>query len=134
MARPVKKVDIEQLKKLLSLQCTKEECAAFFEMTKPTLEARLREAGHEGFQSFAETYRQPGKISLRRNQWKAAESGNVAMLIWLGKQWLGQSEKVENKTELTTQLPDTLPEQQAKAVKAWAENIRKKVAKNAKNC
>ena len=26
-------------------------------------------------------------------QWKAAESGNVTMLIWLGKQVLGQSEQ-----------------------------------------
>ena len=35
-------------------------------------------------------------------QWKAAESGNVSMLIWLGKQMLGQSEKQEIQT---TELP-----------------------------
>ena len=33
-----------------------------------------------------------GKVSLRRQQWKAAEKGNITMQIWLGKQLLKQSE------------------------------------------
>ena len=32
-------------------------------------------------------------------QWKAADKGNVTMLIWLGKQILGQAEKSEVKWE-----------------------------------
>ena len=36
-----------------------------------------------------------GKMRLRQMQWKAAEGGNVSMLIWLGKQVLGQSDKQE---------------------------------------
>ena len=32
-------------------------------------------------------------ISLRRAQYQVAKDGNPTMLIWLGKQWLGQSEK-----------------------------------------
>ena len=32
-------------------------------------------------------------------QWKAADKGNVTMLIWLGKQVLGQAEKQEVKWE-----------------------------------
>ncbi len=128
MARPKKKIDIEQLKKLLALQCTKVECAAFFEVTKPTLEARIREAGYEGFQAFAEVYRQPGRISLRRHQWKSAEAGHVGMQIWLGKQWLGQTEKVESKTEYNASIPDALPEKQAEAVREWASKLREKAA------
>ena len=128
MARPIKKIDIEQLKKLLALQCTKVECAAFFEVTKPTLEARIREAGYEGFQAFAEVYRQPGRISLRRHQWKSAEAGHVGMQIWLGKQWLGQTEKVESKTEYNASIPDALPEKQAEAVREWASKLREKAA------
>jgi len=120
-------IDIEQLKKLLMLQCTKIECAAFFEITKPTLEARIREAGHEGFQQFADIYRQPGRISLRRHQWKSAEAGNIAMQIWLGKQWLGQAEKVENKTEFNASIPDALPAKQADAVREWASSIQQRI-------
>jgi hypothetical protein len=36
---------------------------------------------------------QTGKASLRRMQFKAAEDGNVTMLIWLGKQFLGQKDQ-----------------------------------------
>lgn len=31
-------------------------------------------------------------MTLRRLQWKAAEGGNATMLIWLGKQLLGQKD------------------------------------------
>ena len=34
------------------------------------------------------------KLELKQKQWDVAmEDGNVQMLIWLGKQYLGQSEK-----------------------------------------
>lgn len=32
------------------------------------------------------------RLSIKRMQWKAAEKGNTALLIWLGKQELGQRE------------------------------------------
>ena len=35
------------------------------------------------------------KIKLRQLQWKHAALGNTALLIFLGKQYLGQSEKQE---------------------------------------
>ena len=41
------------------------------------------------------------KISLRRQQIEAAKKGNVAMLIWLGKQLLEQADKREIKEEAT---------------------------------
>ncbi len=34
-------------------------------------------------------------MSLRRKQWRAAEEGNTTMLVWLGKQYLGQKDKSE---------------------------------------
>lgn len=47
--------------------------------------------------TFADTYKsksQVGKSSLRRAQWKLAEK-NASMAIWLGKQYLGQRDIVE---------------------------------------
>ena len=46
-----------------------------------------------GFSEVYKTFRGKGNASLRRLQFKEAERGNVTMLIWLGKQWLGQTEK-----------------------------------------
>lgn len=42
-----------------------------------------------------------GKTSLRSWQWATARNGNVTMQIFLGKNYLGQSDKVE------TEVPDT---------------------------
>ena len=39
------------------------------------------------------------KISLRTKQVEMALDGNVTMLIWLGKQMLGQKEKLEHSDE-----------------------------------
>jgi hypothetical protein len=42
-----------------------------------------------------------GKRSLKRLQWLQAEKGNVQMLIWLGKQWLGQKDKAPDEVPNT---------------------------------
>lgn len=39
-------------------------------------------------------------MSLRRQQIALAEKGNATMLIWLGKQLLGQSDKVDTKSKI----------------------------------
>ena len=32
-------------------------------------------------------------------QWQAAENGNPTMLVFLGKQYLGQKDKIESKVD-----------------------------------
>ena len=39
------------------------------------------------------------KMKLKRKQFAVAMQGNVVMLIWLGKQYLGQSEKTQETGE-----------------------------------
>lgn len=54
------------------------------------------------FRDIYQKGREQGKQILRSLQNKAASNGNVTMLIWLGKQYLGQRETPE--TEVT--VPD----------------------------
>lgn len=92
--RPRKEVDWVEFNKLCAMQATEQEIADWFEMDTNTLEARIREK-FDGAR-FSEIFRQKrgkGKIALRRKQMQVAESGNVTMLIWLGKQYLDQSDK-----------------------------------------
>ena len=91
MARPFKELDPEQLRTLAALGCTYEEIGAVLKVSADTLSRRYAEPIKQG--------RENGKASLRRLQWQSANKGSVAMLIWLGKQWLGQKERSE--TELT---------------------------------
>jgi len=107
MARPRIEIDASQFEKLCSIQCTLNEIAGFFNCSSDTIE---RWCKREYKESFADTYKKysaGGKISLRRYQFKMAEH-NAAMAIWLGKQYLGQTEKQE--VMIATQDDETVSE------------------------
>jgi hypothetical protein len=80
--KPVE-IDLEQVEKLASLQCTDQELAAFFRCTPRTIEKRRKEPA---FKEAIERGRAMGRISVRRSQMKLLEAGNATMGVWLGKQ------------------------------------------------
>jgi DNA-binding MurR/RpiR family transcriptional regulator len=87
-------LNLEQLKAMVRIQCTQEECAAVLGMSADTLDRRLKELEYAGFAEFYKKYSHEGLASLRRAQWKAAtEQLNPTMLVWMGKQMLGQQDK-----------------------------------------
>lgn len=89
--RPEKVViDEKQITQLSALQCSVEEIAKFFGTSRNTIYVKYRKALDKG--------REEGKVSLRRHQFKLSEK-SAAMAIWLGKQYLGQSEKLEYVNE-----------------------------------
>ena len=75
--------------KLARIQCTWEEIASILECHIETLKNndKIVFAVNKG--------KEQGKQSIRRAQYKAALKGNPAMMIWLGKQYLGQVDKYE---------------------------------------
>jgi hypothetical protein len=85
---------IEGLGKILS---THIEAAAVLGVSKPTFEQFL--ARNKKAKEAFEIGKGTAKISLRRAQFKAALDGNATMLIWLGKQLLGQKNKLEHSGE-----------------------------------
>lgn len=93
MARPRKDLDLDMLAKLCAIQCTQEECAAVLSVSADTIDRRLNEKFGHGFADFYKNHCAEGKVSLRRAQFKLALAGNATMLIWLGKQWLDQTDK-----------------------------------------
>jgi hypothetical protein len=95
VGRPRIEIDYEVFKKLCELQCTAEEISSVMDMSVDTLDLRLKELGYANFTDAYKKYSDHGKMSVRRWQMKAAESGNASILIWLGKQMLGQTDKVE---------------------------------------
>ena len=88
MARP-KKYDIDktQVEKLAGYGCTNIEIANFFGCDESLI--------RKSYSEYLTKGREKGKIRLRQLQWRSAESGNTSMLIWLGKQLLGQTDKQE---------------------------------------
>ena len=96
MARPKKyNIDTKQLQKLASLGCTNKEISEFFGCSADLLE--------KSYSEFLTKGRAEQKIRLRQLQWQSAEKGNVVMQIFLGKNMLGQQDKIE-QTELDEPL------------------------------
>lgn len=91
--RPQKEIDKEQFEKLCEIQCTQDEICAFFDVTDKTLTRWCKQTYKMGFAETFRIKRKSGFISLRHAQYQALKEGNPTMLVWLGKQWLGQSEK-----------------------------------------
>ena len=94
MARPRKQIDEEQFKKLCGLQCTLQEIAGFFDCSEDTIENWSKRELKVSFSDAYKVWSAQGKISLRRHQFRLAEK-SAAMAIFLGKQYLGQSDKTE---------------------------------------
>jgi hypothetical protein len=93
--QPLTDEDYQKLVAMIRIQCTRDEICEVFGLSDTTLNRRLKERGHENFEALYKKHQGEGKASLRRMQWKAAEGGNPTMLVWLGKQVLGQSDKQE---------------------------------------
>lgn len=87
--------DWDKIKSACEIQCTGAEIASIMGFSYDTLERKIKEKYKKSAAEWIKEQSQGGRASLRRLQWKAANNGNTSMLIWLGKQYLGQSDKVE---------------------------------------
>ena len=96
MARPKKyNIDTEEVYKLASYGCSNVEIADFYGCDESLI--------RKSYSEFLNKGRSDMKIKLRKLQWKSAEKGNVTMQIFLGKNILGQQDKIE-QTELDEPL------------------------------
>ena len=97
MARPKLKVTPQMLAAVSQIavtQCPDEEIAAFLGISYSTFKRRKVE--NPELSEAVELGRDSGKQTLRQVQWNAATvENNITMMIWLGKQYLGQSDKTD---------------------------------------
>lgn len=93
------------LRGLGQLQCTVKDCAKVFGVAVSTFEEFLN---LDGVRDAFEQGAVEGQVSLRRKQFKLAEK-NAAMAIFLGKNYLGQVDRVQ--TEHMGEIALLTPEQ-----------------------
>ena len=103
VGRPKTNIDKEQFEKLCAIQCTLEEIADFFNCCDDTINNWCKKEYGDNFSGVYKKKMSPGKISLRRMQFKLAEK-NPTMAIWLGKQYLGQKDNIDLTSEQTTRV------------------------------
>jgi len=96
MARPKKQIDEETVERMASVGCTVEEIALVLGCNKRTLERR--------FVAVLEKGRARLKTGLRHKQVQLAMAGDKTMLVWLGKQLLGQKDRTEAEVNQHTEV------------------------------
>ena len=105
MGRPRKEINKTEFEKLCFLQCTEREVCSWFDVSDETLNKWCKE-NYDG-RTFLDVFkekRENGLISLRRTQFQLAEK-SPAMAIFLGKNLLGQTDKVEQTQNINGAVP-----------------------------
>tara|TARA_R110002012_G_scaffold195213_1_gene363404 strand:+ start:592 stop:993 length:402 start_codon:yes stop_codon:yes gene_type:complete len=90
----------EKVKMLASFGCTYIEIGKYFGCSEKVIRERFREQYEQGKEEM--------KLSLRQLQWKHAGQGNTALLIFLGKNYLNQTDK--SQVDMTGNLETVLKE------------------------
>jgi predicted transcriptional regulator len=103
MARPRTEIDLRLVQSLARIGCTHAEIGTIAGVSEQTIRRRCRKEVDAGYDEM--------RMSLRRWQYEKAKEGNVAMLIWLGKQHLGQRDKIDEtrREEVVTIEPFDVP-------------------------
>jgi len=103
--RPPAEIDLKLVEDLAAIGATDEEIAAVLRVSTDTIGRRKKDPA---FRDVLEAGKGRGRVTLRRLQWQAASTGNTTMLVWLGKQMLGQRDKWEDTSADSNQpLPWT---------------------------
>lgn len=106
--RPVKPIDWKLVDTLLMSGCTGVEIASHFDMHPITFYQRVEQQYGTSFTNYSSEKKSRGDSLLRHKQYEIAIKGDKTMLVWLGKNRLGQKENEErnsvapNDTYLTT--------------------------------
>ena len=96
MGRPKLEFDLAVVELCGRLACTYQETASTFGCSESTVERRMADEESEFCRSYKKGLAE-ATMSLRRKQIELAMDGNVTMLVWLGKQLLGQSDKASHR-------------------------------------
>jgi DNA-binding CsgD family transcriptional regulator len=102
MARPKATIDWAKVDRMLEAGCSGLEVAATLGIHPDTLYMACQRDHKTGFSDYSAIKRASGDRLLKVKQFEVAMTGDKTMLVWLGKQRLGQSEKSEVKNDHTT--------------------------------
>lgn len=95
MSRPEKIIDWELVDQLLIAGCLGTEIAAHFGMNANTFYNRVSDEYNMGFSEYSQQKKSHGDSLIRKAQFDKALERDNTMMIWLGKQRLGQKENHE---------------------------------------
>jgi len=93
IGRPKKELDWKVLDSILQFGATLIDCAEMCEMSDDSIQRRIKDEHGCTFTEYRNRKMSRMRVKLLQKQYESAMAGNTALLIWLGKQHLGQSDK-----------------------------------------
>lgn len=95
--------DWKVLDSILQFGATLIDCSEMLKVSEDTIQKRIRELHDLKFSEYRNRKMSRMRVRLLQRQFDSAMSGNTALLIWLGKQHLGQSDKLDTSLD-TSQI------------------------------
>lgn len=100
--KPPIKIDWGKVDKLLTIGCSGVQTAQALGMHEETLYRHVREEKNMTFSEYMRLKKESGKALIKAAQFdEAYNQRNVPMLIWWGKNYLGQSDKQQIELDIT---------------------------------
>ena len=94
-------IDWQMVGEYLNAQCSGVEIAEMIGIHENTLYNRCKDDLGLEFVAFSQQKKSEGRQSLKKRQYALAMSGDKTMLVWLGKQYLGQKDRTEVQNNIS---------------------------------
>lgn len=120
------KIDEKVLKDLLKFYPSKQEAADWFDVSPSSLERFINKAFGCSFDDFRDKSFVKTKIAIKRKQIQKALTGDNVMLVWCGKQYLGQMDKMDQKQETKISGSVLVPAMTKEQARKILEEVRKR--------
>lgn len=105
--RPAAIIDWKAVDRLLQAGCTGVQIAARLGIHAETLYDNCKREHKSDFSVYSQQKKEHGETLLHEQQFALAMKGNLGMLVWLGKQRLGQKERSANENEVLVKVLQT---------------------------
>jgi len=102
MGRPKIEINQKEFESLCKIGATADQLCYHFCIKEDTLNRFCKSKYKMTFAEYLKKNAAFIRTHLKRKQFEVAMSGNVTMLIWLGKQFLDQKDKVESEVKQTS--------------------------------
>jgi hypothetical protein len=104
MGRPKTNIDWNKVNGYLQAQCDGVGIAGLLGIHPNTLYRLCEEKYKISFSEYSAQKKAEGKELLRAKQFQVAMEGDKTMLVWLGKQYAGQRDKIDNEHQGKIQI------------------------------
>ena len=123
---PNQEIDWDKLDAILRFNASMKDCVEIIGCSCNTIERRIKSKFNLTFDEYRDLKMSKTRMRLAQKQFDVAMAGDRALLIWLGKQCLGQTEKQEQIITYGREQIENIPiEERIKQLEATLETKTK---------